>query len=237
MRNIRQILISGLLALVFTVAQPQALGQQVALHRGTTEVKLAWRQPIHWVSIEQIQQSLADKPPQAVGFDIDDTLLFSSPGFWRGQLMFSPGKFEYLHDPAFWEKMNNGWDDFSLPKQVGEKLVAMHLKRGDKLYFITARDPSKTESVSKTIQTLFHVPADKMHPVIFANGSSPQNTKKYWIKHEDIQVYYGDSDSDITEARAAGARGIRVLRAANSTYQPLPQAGALNEEVIVNSQY
>ena len=38
-------------------------------------------------------------------------------------------------------------------------------------------------------------------------------------------------------AREAGARGIRVLRAANSSYKPLPMAGALGEEVIVNSEY
>ncbi|HBQ2476067.1 TPA: acid phosphatase AphA, partial [Klebsiella pneumoniae] len=48
---------------------------------------------------------------------------------------------------------------------------------------------------------------------------------------------YGDSDNDITAAREAGARGIRVLRAANSSYKPLPMAGALGEEVIVNSEY
>ncbi|STU80135.1 acid phosphatase/phosphotransferase [Klebsiella pneumoniae] len=47
--------------------------------------------------------------------------------------------------------------------------------------------------------------------------------------------FYGDSDNDITAAREAGARGIRVLRAANSSYKPLPMAGALGEEVIVNS--
>ncbi|CDL19412.1 NMN phosphatase; Class B acid phosphatase precursor [Klebsiella pneumoniae IS53] len=33
----------------------------------------------------QIENSLLGRPPMAVGFDIDDTVLFSSPGFWRGQ--------------------------------------------------------------------------------------------------------------------------------------------------------
>ena len=44
----------------------------------------------------------------------------------------------------------------------------------------------------------------------------------------------------ITQKQAAqelGIRGIRLLRSANSTYRPLPLAGALGEEVIVNSQY
>ncbi len=31
----------------------------------------------------------------AVGFDIDDTVLFSSPGFWRGKT-FSPESEDYL---------------------------------------------------------------------------------------------------------------------------------------------
>ncbi|SUB69192.1 Class B acid phosphatase precursor [Pluralibacter gergoviae] len=50
-------------------------------------------------------------------------------------------------------------------------------------------------------------------------------------------MFYGDSDNDITAARDAGARGIRLLRASNSTYRPLPNAGAYGEEVIVNSEY
>ncbi|MGL5163308.1 MAG: acid phosphatase AphA, partial [Plesiomonas shigelloides] len=54
---------------------------------------------------------------------------------------------------------------------------------------------------------------------------------------KDIKIYYGDSDGDIKAAIATNARGIRLLRASNSTYQPLPQAGAMGEEVIINSQY
>lgn len=50
-------------------------------------------------------------------------------------------------------------------------------------------------------------------------------------------MFYGDSDNDIRAAREVSARGIRVLRAANSTYRPLPQAGMYGEEVIANSEY
>ncbi|MEG1655788.1 MAG: HAD family acid phosphatase, partial [Hafnia sp.] len=72
---------------------------------------------------------------------------------------------------------------------------------------------------------------------IFAGDQPGQNTKINWIKEKQIKVYYGDSDGDITAARDVGIRGIRVLRASNSSYQPLPKAGALGEEVIVNSEY
>jgi acid phosphatase (class B) len=56
---------------------------------GTNVAKLAEQAPIHWVSVAQIEHSLVDRPPMAVGFDIDDTVLFSSPGFWRGKKMYS----------------------------------------------------------------------------------------------------------------------------------------------------
>ena len=76
-----------------------------------------------------------------------------------------------------------------------------------------------------------------MNPVIFAGDHPGQNSKTQWLKEKNVRVFYGDSDNDITAAREVGARGIRVLRASNSTYRPLPQAGAFNEEVIVNSEY
>ncbi|CDK64040.1 NMN phosphatase; Class B acid phosphatase precursor [Klebsiella pneumoniae IS46] len=185
----------------------------------------------------QIENSLLGRPPMAVGFDIDDTVLFSSPGFWRGQKTFSPGSEDYLKNPQFWEKMNNGWDEFSMPKEVARQLIAMHVKRGDSIWFVTGRSQTKTETVSKTLQDDFLIPAANMNPVIFAGDKPGQNTKTQWLQAKQIKVFYGDSDNDITAAREAGARGIRVLRAANSSYKPLPMAGALGEEVIVNSEY
>ncbi|MEN1280437.1 HAD family acid phosphatase, partial [Pseudomonas aeruginosa] len=90
---------------------------------GNNVAKLAEQAPIHMVSVAQIENSLAGRPPMAVGFDIDDTVLFSSPGFWRGKKTFSPESEDYLKNPVFWEKMNNGWDEFSIPKEVARQLI------------------------------------------------------------------------------------------------------------------
>lgn len=207
------------------------------LYTGTTAAKLAEQSPIHWVSVAQIENSLMGRPPMSVGFDIDDTVLFSSPGFWRGKKTWSPESEEYLKNPAFWQQMNNGWDEFSIPKEVARALIAVHLKRGDRIWFITGRSPTKTESVSKTLQVDFLIPAANMNPVIFAGEKAGQNNKTQWLEQKNIKIFYGDSDNDIAAARESGARGIRVLRASNSTYKPLPQAGAFGEEVIVNSEY
>lgn len=207
------------------------------LYPGTNVTKLAHQAPIHWVSVAQIENSLLGREPFAVGFDIDDTVIFSSPGFWRGQRMYSPGSHDYLKNPAFWENMNNGWDEFSIPKEVARELISMHVKRGDSIYFITGRSPTKTETVSKTLQDIFHIPAAAMHPVIFAGEKDGQNVKTQWMRDKQIKIFYGDSDSDIAAARENGIRAIRVLQASNSTYRPVPTAGSFGEEVIVNSEY
>mgnify|MGYP000210998676 CR=1 FL=1 len=225
--------------LLFTLNQPaQALVSSPSqLNPGTNVAKLAEQAPIHWVSVAQIENSLTGRPPMAVGFDIDDTVLFSSPGFWRGKKTYSPDSEDYLKNPAFWEKMNNGWDEFSMPKEVARQLIAMHVKRGDSIWFVTGRSQTKTETVSKTLQDDFLIPAANMNPVIFAGDKSGQNTKTQWLEQKNIKIFYGDSDNDITAAHDVGARGIRVLRASNSTYRPLPMAGKFGEEVIVNSEY
>ena len=232
-------LASAALCLLFTLNSAvvaHASTQQPAWP-GTNVAQIAAQAPVHWVSVAQIENSLLGHQPMAVGFDVDDTVLFSSPGFWRGQKTFSPGSDDYLHNPQFWEKMNNEWDAFSMPKEVARQLIAMHLKRGDSVYFITGRTRSKTETLSRTLQDDFLIPATSMNPVIFAGDQEGQNTKTGWLQEKHIKVFYGDSDNDITAARSAGARGIRVLRAVNSSWKPLPMAGSLGEEVIVNSDY
>ncbi|MFA7258443.1 MAG: acid phosphatase AphA [Aeromonas bestiarum] len=231
----RLALLASLLAA--TLSLPAMADQAVTSPTGVTTVTLARQAPIHWVSVAQIAASLDGLPPMAVGFDIDDTLLFSSPGFYRGKQEFSPNDESYLKNPAFWEKMNNGWDAFSVPKEVGKALITMHLKRGDHIYFVTGRSATRTETVSQTLQQTMGIPADRLNPVIFAGDQPGQNTKVQWLKDKQMKIFYGDADGDIKAAQAVGVRGIRLLRAANSTYRPLPLAGALGEEVIVDSQF
>ncbi|MDE1473869.1 acid phosphatase AphA [Xenorhabdus bovienii] len=204
---------------------------------GVTTVELSQRQAVHWVSVDQIEKSLQDQPPMAIGFDIDDTVLFSSPGFYRGKLKYSPNDNSYLKNQAFWEKMNNEWDEFSMPKQIGIELVQMHLKRGDNIYFITGRTKTKTETVTKYLQEDLHIPADKMNAVIFAGDEPGKNNKVSWMKEHKLKLYYGDADADIAAAHELNIRGIRILRASNSSYQPLPKAGRFGEEVVIKSEY
>ena len=68
-------------------------------------------------------------------------------------------------------------------------------------------------------------------PVIFA-GYTP---KTHFIEQHGIQLYYGDSDTDVTEAQEAGIRVVRILRAAITTDNRTVNVGGYGEEVLVGS--
>lgn len=204
---------------------------------GTTARERTLSHAVRWISVPQIEQSLLGRPPIAVGFDVDDTLLFSSPGYWRGQREYSPGSKDYLDKPAFWEKMNRDWDDFSMPKAVARELIAMHLRRGDTLWFFTHRKATKNEQLTRRLQEYFLIPAAALNDVIFVDDSDGLARQEEKMRQRHIRLFYSDADRDILAAKDAGARAIRVLRASNSGNQPLPRAGAYGEEVIINSDY
>jgi acid phosphatase (class B) len=187
------------------------------------------------VTVEDIAQSLEREPRMNIGFDIDDTLLFSSPGYYYGQHKYSPGSEAYLIMEGFWNEMNNGLDRFSLPKECGRKLIELHKKRGDSIYFITARMGTKTERVTEILAETFGL--KNPNKVIFTGSKLAENPKIRPIREYKIRIYYGDSDNDIKAALAAGIRAIRIMRAGNSTNKPLPKAGRLGEEVLMNSEY
>lgn len=73
-----------------------------------------------------------------------------------------------------------------------------------------------------------------INPVVFTAGDS---TKTAFLKEHAVKIYYGDADGDMRQALEVGARPIRVLRASNTTYKPMPKNGAFGEEVIVNSDH
>ncbi|VDY35120.1 Class B acid phosphatase precursor [Morganella morganii] len=67
---------------------------------GVTVAQLAEQHAIHWISVEQIEESLKGQPPMAVGFDIDDTVLFSSPGFLPRQTGILPERLQLSEKPG-----------------------------------------------------------------------------------------------------------------------------------------
>ncbi|TYB05984.1 acid phosphatase AphA [Aggregatibacter actinomycetemcomitans] len=206
-------------------------------HQGTNAREMLVEQPIHWISVDQLKKELEGKVPMNISFDIDDTVLFSSPCFYHGQQKYSPGKQDYLKNQDFWNEVNAGCDQYSIPKQITVDLINMHQERGDQIYFITGRTAGDKDGVTPVLQKAFNI--KNMHPVEFMGGRD--RTTKYnktpgIIEHK-VTIHYGDSDDDILAAKEAGVRGIRLMRAANSTYQPMPTLGGYGEEVLINSSY
>ncbi|KOE60435.1 acid phosphatase AphA [Aggregatibacter actinomycetemcomitans] len=206
-------------------------------HQGTNAREMLVEQPIHWISVDQLKKELEGKAPMNISFDIDDTVLFSSPCFYHGQQKYSPGKQDYLKNQDFWNEVNAGCDQYSIPKQIAVDLINMHQERGDQIYFITGRTAGDKDGVTPVLQKAFNI--KNMHPVEFMGGRD--RTTKYnktpgIIEHK-VTIHYGDSDDDILAAKEAGVRGIRLMRAANSTYQPMPTLGGYGEEVLINSSY
>ena len=190
---------------------------------------------VRWISMADLVQSLDGMPPMTVGFDVDDTVLFSSPGFHYGQMVFSPGSEDFLRMPEFWERMNTELDSFSLPKAVAAELLRIHESRGDSIVFITARFPSERENLSPLLTDFFDL-TTPAH-VIFTGFEDGQNLKVAPMRRLRVQLFYGDSDGDIEAALITGARAVRIMRAPNTTYQPLPDYGRHGEEVLRNSMF
>lgn len=190
---------------------------------------------IRWVTIKDIETSLKNEPPMNVGFDIDDTVLFSSPGYYYGEQKYSPGNRAYLMMKDFWLEMNNGLDQYSIPKDCARELIELHKERGDSIFFITARIPSDTETITELLAKIFEL--ENPNKVIFTGFDAVENLKIKPIQDNNIRIFYGDSDGDIQAAQAAGARPIRILRPGNSTNKPIPRAGSLGEEVLKDSEY
>ena len=186
-------------------------------------------------TVEEIAASLPEKPV-SVGFDVDDTVLFSSPGFYyafsntdgpNGTNKYGP---KPLSSDLFWKDMSCDFDRFSMPKEAARDIIEMHKKRGDKIYFITARPEVKGEILTGLLHREFKL--EGQPAAIFSGRTS----KGVFIKKHGISLYYGDSDSDISEAHEVGVRAIRFLRSPISTNKTKYNPGMHGEVVVRDSE-
>ena len=212
----------------------------VAFRAGATCTDVMEGYKVHpetkWLTIEQLAKDLHGKAPMTVGFDIDDTVLFSSPGFYYWGKRFEKLDQNYFSNYDFWHAINNGSDEYNMPKRIGKKLIEFHKGRGDRILFITARWKTKVESVTKLLRETFSLPME--HRVIFTGSKVKKKLSKLTpILKNNVKIFYGDADNDILSAQGAKIRGIRIMRAPNSDDQPLPLVGGLGEEVLRDSMF
>lgn len=224
-------------------SNPDVFSDIIASHQHYIHPNIKVSEDVKWTTVKQIEESLKDTPPMHVGFDIDDTVLFPNTSFHVSYKKFcandnSPLKKTCVHQQKFWDFINAS-GHLSPPKAIGRDLIEMHQRRGDTIFFITAREKSKftAETMTQTLKETFNI--KNMQEVIYL-GMSSINTEKPGktdsIISNNIKVFYGDSDADIAAAVHAKIRGIRVMRAPNSQdNHNMPLNGRYGEEVIIGS--
>jgi acid phosphatase (class B) len=197
------------------------------------------------ITLEELARSLPKEPIHVV-FDVDDTVLFTSPGFQWGSRTYGPQivsagvsvREEDLPSDEdrrkyreFWTKMNNELDQYSVKKWIASELIALHKSRGDRIYFVTKRIYTGIEKLTGVLRSEFGLPADS--PAVIFTSRQPKTKAFRDIK---AQVSYGDSDGDIRDSIQAGARPIRVLRSPASVNHEPTHNGGFGEEVLYNSE-
>ncbi len=166
-----------------------------------------------------------DQPPseiQEVGFDLDDTLVFSTPAFEQG--------FDRAGEPfsrEFWGIVNTSDAQHSCIKPATAERVREHRKKGRELYVITARKPTNSQAVRRFVELEFGIPRDHVY--------FEPDDKTERLKTLDIDIYYGDSDSDIKDAQEADIRAIRIQRNPKSDYDEKYTPGKFDEKVLNNT--
>jgi acid phosphatase (class B) len=194
------------------------------------------------ITVEQLALVLP-RHPVVVGFDVDDTLIFSAPAFNALQPEYPadvirPKNYAALtaeqkkqyHD--FWNRLNEQYDDRSTPKQVARQILLMHLARGDTVWVISKRQATvpPTDAVTRRYERMLGVKL--ANPVVQTNLAD----KTKFIAERGIEFYYGDADTDVTAAVAAGATPIRIKRAADSYSKDAVHNGQLGEIVVAGSE-
>ena len=143
-----------------------------------------------------------------VGFDIDDTVLYSEEAFQT-----------YIKKNGY--PINYGWinqndKNYSSPIAPTINLIHFFRSRGHNIFFITARAGINGQDLATHLTSelgykvekdvdLFFMPKEKI-------GDKRFTTKHRKMKELDIDLFYGDSDNDIIAALKAGVHPVRVVR-------------------------
>lgn len=167
--------------------------------------------------------SLVTVTKLAVAFDYDDTLVFSAPAFAKA---FSAVSQPF--SPQFWGIVNSSYD-LERPKVSGCGLAWLFKLCGFRVTIVTSRPPIANEALKKEWR---HLASAKNF--IFAGE---KNAKHTYLENGNYVLFFGDSDSDMSEAKLAHVLPIRIRRSPKSAAKEDYHPGTLGELVIPLSEY
>ena len=148
-----------------------------------------------------------------VGFDYDDTLIFSTPAFRAGA---ASGQEPY--SPGYWRVVNNSFNREKV-KLVPMTTALIYKALGFDVVVITARQGYGGEELQE-------------HWKWLAREFYFERNKSEILKRARFVAFFGDSDSDITEALLAGVKPIRVKRSKESDYTGKYHPGQYKECIL-----
>lgn len=148
-----------------------------------------------------------------VGFDYDDTLVFSTPSF---RVANKSGERPYSEE--YWRVVNSSFH-LDKKKLVPMTIALVYKALGYDAVIITSRQGYGGEELKKNWKWL-------------AREFYFERNKSSILEKGRFVAYFGDSDSDITEAREAGVRPIRVKRSPKSDNKRKYHPGQYQEFVL-----
>ena len=143
-----------------------------------------------------------------VGFDVDDTVIFS-----RDLFLSLP---DDKSDPVDYGWINSHDKDFSLFITPTIELINYFHTNGHNVFFITARPGTNGNILAEFLsgELKFSV---KVNKNLFFSPKETIKGKRFTTKHRlmkrlKLDLYYGDADTDMIAALKAGVHPVRVVR-------------------------
>jgi len=143
-----------------------------------------------------------------VGFDIDDTILFSRDVF----LSLPDDK----RDPVDYGWINSHDKYFSLFITPTVELVDYFRSNGHNVFFLTARPGPQGKILAEFLSNGLGFLV-KVNKNLFFSPKETIKGKRYTTKHRlmkrlKLDLFYGDADTDMIAAIKAGVHPVRVVR-------------------------
>ena len=136
-----------------------------------------------------------------VGFDIDDTVLFS-----RDVFLNLP---EDKRNPTDWGWINSHDDDYSQLMTPTVDLIHFFHKNGHNIFFITARSKPKGKNLANFLTDKLMFPVEVNKNLFFSPRETIKGTryttKQRIMKRLRLDLFYGDADTDMIAALSWGS--------------------------------
>jgi len=150
-----------------------------------------------------------------VGFDIDDTVLFTARLFAT-----APRDSNQAVDYAW---INTHDRNYSLLIEPTVTLIQYFLAHGHEVYFITSRPPLQGEHLAAFLSERLGIKVQVGKNLFFAPKETIKG-KRYTTKHRvmkalGLDLFYGDADTDMIAALKAGVQPVRIVRTPASVAQ------------------